>query len=194
MYKQFISSLALALTLGTGAATAGPVLTPVPPAGPINVGSTFNIGVDISNAVFVNGYQFDFAFDPLLMEFISVSEGGFLPFPLFADPLVDLSDIANGNLLAIGNYMADAGVSGSGRLVNLSFKALAAGTASITATGGLYTVLDDWDLGVQEDLSTTTVETIRLDLVQNNSVVPEPSTWALGLAGLAALAFRLRRS
>ena len=194
MTRNIISSLALACVVGTGAAWAGPLLTPVAPAGTINVGSTFNVGVDISNAVFVNGYQFDFAFNPLLMEFISVSEGGFLPYPLFADPLIDLSDLANGNLLAIGNYMADTGVSGSGRLVNLQFKALAPGTANVTATGGIYSVLDDWDLGTQQDVQVSTVETLGLTITQPNTVVPEPSTWALGLAALSALAYRLRRA
>ncbi|MCX6590773.1 MAG: cohesin domain-containing protein [Acidobacteria bacterium] len=193
MNKAYISTLAIALTMGMGAASAAPLVTPAAPAGTVFAGSTFTVGVDISNAVFVNGYQFDFAFDPLLMEFISASQGGFLPFPLFTDPLLDSTDLANGNLLAIANYMADAGVSGSGRLVNLKFKALAPGTASVTATGGLYTSLDDWDLGTQLELQTNTVETIRFDILQPTTVVPEPSTWALGVAGLAALALRWRR-
>lgn len=155
------------------------------------------IGIDIENAVFVNGYQFDLLFDPLRLEFVSLAEGTFLPSPLFSAPLLDSSDVVNGNLLAIANYMADTGVNGSGRLVNVVFRAIAAGEATLNAVGGLYTLLDDFANGQQQEVSTSTIESLRLTINEvppTGNEIPEPGTISLfTLAGVGALCLRLRR-
>ncbi len=188
------------LTLSVAAlavATATPIVRPIGPGGPVTVGSTFNIGVDIENAVFVNGYQFDLSFDPLVLEFVSLAEGTFLPFPLLGTPLFDPSELATGNVLAVANYMADTGVSGTGRLVNFVFKALTASPNTVvTATGGLYTSITDWNdpNAVQEEIQTQTIETTSFAVEAGGVVIPEPSSLLLAAAAAAAFtALRLRR-
>jgi hypothetical protein len=173
--------------VGAAALFPAPVVTPVAPAGSIFVGQNVVIDIEISDADFTNGYQFDLSFTSSLLQFVSVVEGTFLPFPLFASPLFDDSDAANGNVKAIANYMADTGVSGKGLLVQATFLTLAPGMASVTATGGLYTRCDDFATCVQEDIVATTIETANFEIL-GGVAVPEPSAVALALTGLAAIA------
>lgn len=176
-----------ATVLGAAGLLAGPVLTPLAPAAPIYVGDNVEIEIEISDAVFINGYQFDLAFPQAVLKFVSVADVAFQPFALFASPLYDDSDTANGNILAITNFLADAGINGKAILVKATFLVLGPGPVTVTATGGLYTQCDDWATCNQSDITTNTIAQANFEtLPAPVNPIPEPSALALALTGLAA--------
>src|SRR5262249_46484876 len=113
-------------------------------------------------------FQFDLGFNPAILSVISVTEGPFLPgggASLFIPGSVD-------NVGGTLSFTADTlqgltpGVTGSGTLAIITFRALAAGTSAITL---LNTSLLDSNLNL-------------LDSTASNgsiSAVPEPSTLLL---------------
>lgn len=150
----------------------------VQPAAPSEiVGQTFTLSVNITGATDLYGYQFDIGFDPTLLMATSVAEGAFLA---TGGPTIFLPgtiDNVGGSIGAIGDILNGAvtGVNGSGDLVDVKFRAIGAGSASVQ----LFNViaLDSVGLGLTE---TTAGSTVSI----TGSAVPEPGSWLLlGLGG-----------
>ena len=103
----------------------------------VNVSSNtqFNVSINISNVSNLFGSAFDLIYNPSVLSFVSVQKGTFLE---QAGATTDLLALANppGDLIigysrqAIGGIAS--GVNGSGTLMTITFRALAAGTSNLT--------------------------------------------------------------
>ena len=148
-------------TIAAGSATVG-------------VGDTFTIQVSISGAEGLSTWQFDLAFDPMILKANSVSEGD-LPL-LSAGAINNDSGLIN---VISGSFMdADLKELFEGVLAVIEFEALAAGTSPLTL------------LDVQLGFGQTTAD-LEDGSVTVNTQIPEPGT--LALVALATGGFALRR-
>ena len=156
--------LATALMLsGHIPAFADAVLTVVPPSGSLAPGQTFTVGIFVtgptvihdgkattSNVSDLDAFQFDLAFNCIVptasptgcqpgasvLDAISVSEGSFLPHGGSNATFFEPGTINNaaGEISGIGDVGA-SGVTGSGDLVDVTFKVLSTGTTDIAILG-----------------------------------------------------------
>ena len=98
----------------------------------IHTGDTFTLDIRAENITDLAGWQFDIAFDPAILEAISVSEGNFLKTggtTFFQGGSID--NVA-GKITALSAARLSAqGVSGTGTLVQVRFKAKSAGETKL---------------------------------------------------------------
>jgi general secretion pathway protein D len=133
-------------TAGAPAATDAKPATPAPTGGPVkihfveesvdkNVGDTFSVSVAVDNAKDVVSAPFTFQYDPKLLSLDSVSAGKFWSSD-GVDPDPVIKNVQNESGLAsirVSRKPGSATLSGSGTLLTVTFKALASGTATLTA-------------------------------------------------------------
>ena len=101
---------------------------------PIHTGDIFTLNIRAENIFDMAGWQFDIAFDPAALEAVDVSEGDFLK-QNGASTLFQGGSINNGAGKITGGSavrLAPSGVSGSGTLVQVSFKAKRGGETKLT--------------------------------------------------------------
>ena len=114
-------------TVGTGVAYAFSKT-------PIHLGDTFTLDIRAENVFDLAGWQFDVAFDPAILEAIDVSEGDFLKTDggstFFQSGRID--NTAGKITGLIAGRIADGGVSGSGSVLQVRFKAKAEGETGLT--------------------------------------------------------------
>ena len=121
----------------------------------VTVGSQVTVTVQISNVVDLFGVAFDLFFDPDILEFVSVSEGGFLN----SDGDIPPPDTAvnpAGDLIVGYARLPSVGVSGSGDLLSFTFNSLAGGTSTLDfqtkpeslVTPNLSPIPATWDDGL----------------------------------------------
>ena len=100
---------------------------------PIHIGDTFALDILAETVFDMAGWQFDIAFDPAILEAINVSEGDFLKMggtTLFQSGTIDN---AVGKITGISAIrLSTRGVSGTGTLLRVTFKAKSAGETSLT--------------------------------------------------------------
>ena len=96
---------------------------------PIHIGDTFTFNVRAENVVDLAGWQFDIAFDPFVLEALDVSEGIFLKSDAGTTFFQSGSiDNENGKITGLSAArLANSGVSGTGTLLQVRFKALFGG-------------------------------------------------------------------
>ena len=100
---------------------------------PIHTGETFTLDIRAENVFDLAGWQFDIAFDPTVLEAINVSEGDFLKMgstTLFQSGTIDNAAGKIGGLSAA--RLSTQGVSGTGTLVQVRFKAKSTGDTQLT--------------------------------------------------------------
>ena len=101
---------------------------------PIHLGDTFTLDIRAENVFDLAGWQFDIAFDPVVLEAINVSEGDFLKTDggstFFQSGRID--NTAGKITGLIAGRIADGGVSGSGSVLQVRFKAKAEGETGLT--------------------------------------------------------------
>ena len=100
---------------------------------PIHTGDTFTLDIRAENITDLAGWQFDIAFDPTVLEAIDVSEGDFLKMgstTLFQSGTIDNAAGKIGGLSAA--RLSTQGVSGTGTLVQVRFKAKSTGDTQLT--------------------------------------------------------------
>ena len=209
---------------------ADAVLSVVPPSGVI-AGQTFTVGIFVtgptvihngsvttSNVTDLDAFQFDLAFNCVvptasptgcqpgasLLQALSVSEGSFLPHGGSNATFFEPGTINNaaGEISLIGDVGASS-VTGSGDLVDVTFKALTTGTTDIAILGNSDLQFFDSNGNpiVVDDSVTTSpgLETFPTNESLSAAVVvtPEPSSVELLLLGgivmLGALARLDRR-
>jgi hypothetical protein len=157
-----------------------------PPVSTVDVGSFFDVFVNISSVSDLYAFQFDIGFDPAILSAIDVTEGPFLPsggttsfFPGFIDNAAGTISFTADTLIG-----AISGVSGDGTLATLSFHAFALGTSPVDLSNVI--LLD------------STLADISFDTVGASvNVVPEPATFILlgcGLLSASVLKKRFKKS
>ncbi|NIO21856.1 MAG: hypothetical protein GTN76_14280 [Candidatus Aenigmarchaeota archaeon] len=117
---------------------------PPPPSGPqkvsvspstqnVNVGNTVKVEIKISNANDLYGFQFDIEYNPDLLKYESIEEGGFLS-RNGADTTYPMNGTASSGAVEdiVGTRLGGVGgVNGEGTLEILTFTALSAGDSEI---------------------------------------------------------------
>jgi general secretion pathway protein D len=120
-------------TVPAGPTTGGPPVsfTVVPPDSSEPVGSTFQVAVMLGNGHDISSVPLQLQFNPALLQLVNVDAGDFLSKDGQAVSLVHREDKG---LVAISSIRPPntAGVSGTGSLCTLTFKAIAPGTSSLT--------------------------------------------------------------
>ena len=100
---------------------------------PIHTGDIFTLNIRAEDITDMAGWQFDIAFDPAILEAINVSEGGFLKTnggtTFFQSGSIDNAAGKIGGLSAA--RLSTQGVSGTGTLLQVGFKAKAAGETEL---------------------------------------------------------------
>jgi hypothetical protein len=221
--KIFVLTIALVLLVHS-TAFADAVLSVVSPSG-IVAGQTFTVGIHVtgptvihsgttitSNVTDLDAFQFDLAFNcsvptasptscqpgASVLSALSVTEGPFLPNGgsniTFFEP--GTINNATGEISLIGDVGA-SGVTGSGDLVDVTFKALTTGTTNIAilANSDLQFFDSNFDPIVVDNSVTTSpnLQTFPTNQSLSASVVitPEPPSGELlllgGMFALAAL-------
>jgi general secretion pathway protein D len=129
--------------VGPGPVASGPV-APGPsgrgafsfnaPAAPLAQGATFQVPVIVSGVTNVASVPLQVHFDPTRLDLVNVAEGGFLNRDGQAAALIHRDD-GQGNLTVVASRPPGApGMSGSGVVCVLTFKAKTAGATSLTTT------------------------------------------------------------
>jgi len=100
---------------------------------PIHIGDTFTLDISAENVADLAGWQFDIAFDPAALEAVNVSEGNFLKTDggttFFQGGTIDN---ATGKITGLSAARLSAqGVSGTGTVLQVRFKAKAAGETEL---------------------------------------------------------------
>ena len=107
---------------------------------PIHLGDTFTFDVRAENVSDLAGWQFDIAFDPSRLEALDVNEGDFLKTDggttFFQSGRIDN---AAGKITGlIAGRISEGGVSGSGSVVQVSFKAKSEGETELALQNFLF--------------------------------------------------------
>ena len=107
---------------------------------PIHIDDTFTFDVRAENVSNLAGWQFDIAFDPSVLEAVDVSEGDFLNSDGGATFFQSGSiDNAAGKITGlIAGRISEGGVSGSGSVLQVTFKAKAEGETELTLQNFLF--------------------------------------------------------
>ena len=107
---------------------------------PIHLGDTFTLDIRAENVFDLAGWQFDIAFDPVVLEAINVSEGDFLKTDggttFFQGGRIDN---AAGKITGlIAGRISEGGVSGSGSVLQVRFKAKSEGETELALQNFLF--------------------------------------------------------
>ena len=101
---------------------------------PIHTGDTFTLDISAKEVFDLAGWQFDIVFDPTILEAVNVTEGNFLKTDggttFFQSGSIDNASGKITGLSAI--RLSDPGVSGTGLLLQVRFKAKSAGETELT--------------------------------------------------------------
>ena len=107
---------------------------------PIHIGDTFEFDVRAESISDLAGWQFDIAFDPTVLEAVDVSEGDFLKTDVgstfFQSGRID--NTAGKITGLIAGRIAEGGVSGSGSVLQVRFKAKAEGETELALQNFLF--------------------------------------------------------
>ena len=107
---------------------------------PIHVGDTFTLDIRADNVSNLAGWQFDIAFDPTILEAVAVSEGDFLKIDGDAT-FFQGGHIINGTGKITGliaGRISEGGVSGSGSILQVRFKAKSEGETELALQNFLF--------------------------------------------------------
>ena len=107
---------------------------------PIHIGDTFDFNVRAENVSDLAGWQFDIGFDPAILEAMDVSEGDFLKTDggatFFQSGRIDN---AAGKITGlIAGRISEGGVSGSGSVLHVRFKAKSEGETELALQNFLF--------------------------------------------------------
>lgn len=117
---------------------------------PIHPGDTFTVDISAETAFDLGEWQLDIAFDPAALEAVNVSEGDFLMMDSGTTTFQSgTTDNAAGNITGISaERQADEGVTGTGALLQLEFKALSSGETKLTLQSLQFKASTGWSVPV----------------------------------------------
>ena len=137
---------------------------------------TFLISVDIDTTESISGVQFNINYDSSIINATSEIEGGFLTKDSGSVGDTTIINNAVGKITAVIDKIPNTvGVTGSGSIVNITFKALAKNNIStITITNSIIvnTSLDAVDVA---SVNNGTVDVITIDLIVINEIMQNPN-------------------
>ena len=173
---QMLLVLFVLIVLAVLPARADSILSIQPSLSTPNVGSVFDVFVNISNASDLYAFQFDISFDPTILSAMSVTEGSLFPGSGITTETIDNT---SGSISFIADVLtgAPSGVSGDGTLADLTFQAVSEGTSPIALSN---MILLDFDLS---DIPFSKTD----GTVSPTSSVPEPTALLLLLPVLLGL-------
>ena len=158
----------------------------------VNVGDTFTIPISLSGATDLMAFQFDLSFDSAILQVLSFTDVG-TDFDTAATAgggaLTGITGFLFPGLLSgVADSMSGAftGLSGSGVLVNIEFKALAPGISALTLSN-VFLDFSASGFSISNGLVCVNGATACI-----STGVPEPGTLALLILGLGALRLRSR--
>ena len=127
---------------------------------PINVGDTFTVAISTETEFDLGQWQLDIAFDPAALEAINVSEGDFLKMDNGATTFQGGTiDNAVGNITGLSaERQDDEGVSGTGTLLQVEFKAKSSGETTLTLQNLQFDAIAGGNVSVESHEITLTVE------------------------------------
>ncbi len=172
---KFTSCIFAVLVMISFKVVAIPIVSIAPSVGTVELGTSFDLAVDIQGVTDLYAFQFDINFDPATVSLNSVNEGEFLSDTGFTFFFEGINDLVGGDISFIGNTLISPifGASGDGGLVNFSFDAIATGDSLFDLSNIL--LLDS----AFNDISYVAMNSIVT--VTDMVAVPEPSTLALFL-------------
>ena len=107
---------------------------------PIHVGDTIDLDIRAENVFDLAGWQFDVAFDPAILEALDVSEGAFLKSDggatFFQRGRIDNAEGKITGLIA--GRISEGGLSGSGSVLQVRFKAKSGGETKLALQNFLF--------------------------------------------------------
>ncbi len=129
-----LGAVALANPLAVSRVAAqGTVVKVDPASSTVSIGATVVVNVRIENVTNLAGAEVHLTYDPFLLEAQQLQAGGFL-----APDYVVQSSATGGRIdYAIAQMPPHTPVSGSGALLQITFKGLAAGTAALNFTSAI---------------------------------------------------------
>jgi general secretion pathway protein D len=100
----------------------------------VSVDQVFTLPVDIAGVSDLYAFQFDLAFDPTILQLLSVSEGSFLPSAGSTIFIPGAIDNMGGTATATADTLVGdiPGASGDGDLVDFTFLAINVGASSVS--------------------------------------------------------------
>jgi hypothetical protein len=163
---------------------SGATIRVAPAAETQSAGSDFAVDIHIEGVTDLYAYQFHVAFDPSIIRTLSVAPGSFLPPVGFLPGFID--NVA-GTISFIGNSLLGpvSGVSGSGGLVTIQFRAVGVGPTPIAVSD---VILLDSALG---DITADTANAAIT--VTPSAAIPEPAAAVLLAPPLALFIIARRR-
>ena len=178
-------------------AAAAPIISIDPSAKTVATGDSFDLAVTIADVANLSAYQVSVAFNPVILNATSVSDGTFLDtsvdgFTFYFSSIDNTAGVLN---FAGSLFNTLLGVSGSGLLATLHFTAMSPGITAVTPefslkdeAGNVIDGLFDVEfLPIETGFASGSVE------VTGPSTVPEPSIALLVAAGLGSAARWRRR-
>jgi hypothetical protein len=164
------------------AAAEGATILLQPSASTVSSGQVFSLEIRVSEVDDLFAFQFDLGYSQTVLEALSVAEGTFLSAggsTLFIPGAIDNS---SGLIAFTANTLLGEvpGVTGSGVVATVSFKAIGAGTSPINLFN--VTLLDSSLSGTAPTIQNATVSA-------GGSVIPEPG--GLQLMGTAVVLYAL---
>jgi adhesin HecA-like repeat protein len=175
--KVVCGLLLVGLLLGFSApyGSATPTLSIEPPSQEVGPGMSFSLDVRISGVADLFAYQFDLAFNPLILSAGSITEGPFLSSGGATAFIAGTIDNTAGTITATADTLIGAvpGVNGSGVIATVDFQALSPGESPITLSDAI--LLDSSLIEIDVNIADGGVTV---------AAVPEPPTWLLLSTGV----------
>jgi len=176
--RKFYTLAVALMSVAVPEAFASAIVSVAPvSSAPIGVGQTFTAAVSVSGIADLFSFQFDLSYSPKLFAATSVTEGPFLAsggstffIPGTIDNTAGTVSFTADSLLGSGS-----GVSGSGVLADIIFRAVGGGSSPLSLSNAEF--LD------------STLSPIVISTADGTSpqVVPEPGSWFLLVCGVGVL-------
>jgi len=170
--------------------------TPPTPPGTFNInlsdvtvnpveGANFTVTISADNASDMMGYGFDILYNPSIIQYVSATEGAFLS-QNGATSTSFQSGLENGTAGKIVTGGArltvpPSGISGSGELFTLTFKALSAGSTQLAFDTESFVSGVSGDVTAAFDTTSVTVNAASIDPVSNLVVSEGTARYSLAL-------------
>jgi general secretion pathway protein D len=176
LFSSILAVLSCSAFIGRADATA--VVSIDPNSQTVSPGSTVVVDVDITRVSNLYGFQFNLEFNPAVLAAGTSTEGTFLPSGGATFFIPGTNDNVGGSVTATADTLLTAisGVSGTGSLALLDFKAIGAGTSALTLSNLILL-----------DSSLNPISSTVSDASVTVSAVPLPAAAWLLLSGLGGI-------